>query len=224
MAGRGPKYYVVWRGAKPGVYDTWEECQKNVVGVAGSRFKSFPSFVEARTAFARAPPAIPPRGRGAARGKGNKRKGIATVLRPLPTEAGPLSLAVDAACSGVPGRGEYRGVLLPSRRQVFAAGPWDDCTNNVVEFLAVVRGLRWLDTRGLRAPLFSDSRTAISWAKNGGLCKTTHAPRTGTALSAEIAEAERWLASCPRRGDLLACLSKWNTKADGEIPADFGRK
>jgi len=41
------KYYAVVKGTKPGIYTTWTECSKQVTGVSGSIFKSFPTKKEA---------------------------------------------------------------------------------------------------------------------------------------------------------------------------------
>jgi len=53
----------------------------------------------------------------------------------------PDSIAVDAACSGTPGPMEYRGVHIQSGKQLFHAGPYEDGTSNVGEFLAIVHAL-----------------------------------------------------------------------------------
>ena len=45
------KWYVVWKGKKPGIYSTWAECEKQVKGFKGAKFKSFPSYEEAEAAF-----------------------------------------------------------------------------------------------------------------------------------------------------------------------------
>lgn len=37
------KYYAVKNGVKPGIYNTWEECQKNTIGYSNALFKSFDS-------------------------------------------------------------------------------------------------------------------------------------------------------------------------------------
>ncbi len=42
------KYYAVKVGKNPGVYETWEEVQKNVVGFKGAIYKSFSSLKEAK--------------------------------------------------------------------------------------------------------------------------------------------------------------------------------
>lgn len=43
----GSFYYAVNQGHEPGVYRTWSECEKNVKGFKGARFKKFSSFEEA---------------------------------------------------------------------------------------------------------------------------------------------------------------------------------
>lgn len=37
------KYYAVQAGRVPGIYTTWNDCQKQVVGYKGAKFKSFPT-------------------------------------------------------------------------------------------------------------------------------------------------------------------------------------
>lgn len=41
------KFYAVKRGHKPGIYDTWEECQKYTHGFSGAEFKKFTSWEDA---------------------------------------------------------------------------------------------------------------------------------------------------------------------------------
>lgn len=35
------KFYAVKRGLNTGIFDTWEECEKQVIGIEGALFKSF---------------------------------------------------------------------------------------------------------------------------------------------------------------------------------------
>lgn len=43
------KVYVVRKGHKPGIYNTWAECQKQTHGYSGAEFKSFKTMDEAKT-------------------------------------------------------------------------------------------------------------------------------------------------------------------------------
>ena len=206
------KYYVVWVGVAPGIYRSWTDCQLQVKGYEGARYKSFDTLQEAEEALA-APPSqyIRP----------------ASPSRPPRTESAPSlppgftgqALAVDAACSGNPGQMEYRGVHLPSFQQVFHFGPQYG-TNNIGEFLAIVHALALLQQKGLDMPVYSDSRNALSWVRQKK-CKT-RLPRNAKseALFQLIDRAEQWL----RTHSFTTPLRKWETEQWGEIPADFGRK
>lgn len=129
------------------------------------------------------------------------------------------ALAVDAACSGNPGPMEYRGVHLPSGKQVFHFGPIQG-TNNIGEFLAIVHALALMKQKGVKMTIYSDSRTALAWVRNRK-AKTTlqHSPETERALEL-VTRAENWL----RENGVDVPIEKWDTDNWGEIPADFGRK
>ena len=45
------KYYVVWKGLNPGVYDNWAACKMQVEGQDGAKYKSFETREEASEAF-----------------------------------------------------------------------------------------------------------------------------------------------------------------------------
>ena len=49
------KYYTVWAGRQTGVFDSWEECQRQVHKFEGAKFKSFKTREEAEAAFAHVP-------------------------------------------------------------------------------------------------------------------------------------------------------------------------
>ncbi|MDE6741204.1 MAG: RNase H1/viroplasmin domain-containing protein, partial [Muribaculaceae bacterium] len=45
------KYYVVWVGRVPGVYDNWSDAEEQILNFPGAKFKSFASAAEAAQAF-----------------------------------------------------------------------------------------------------------------------------------------------------------------------------
>lgn len=45
------KYYVVFKGVKPGVYKTWEECESQVKGFKGAKHQSYNNMRDALVAF-----------------------------------------------------------------------------------------------------------------------------------------------------------------------------
>jgi ribonuclease HI len=100
----------------------------------------------------------------------------------------------------------------------------------VGEFLAIVRAMDWLSKHGHDWPIYSDSENALIWVR-AGKCNTKLARTRKNAMLFElIARAEDFLRS---PGSSIASpwgtagrtkVLKWDTKAWGENPADFGRK
>jgi len=201
------KYYVVWKGRMPGVYTSWAECEAQVKSFQGAEYKSFPNREMAEAAF-----------RGQYEdyeGKpGSSQQWLFAPIKPILP-----SICVDAACSGSPGPLEYQGVLTETGEQIFQAGPFPDGTNNIGEFLAIILAMDWLITKKLDMPIYSDSVSAISWIK-AGKCNTKLERLPSNKLLFDfIGRAEEALKTYPKFKVL-----KWDTKAWGEIPADFGRK
>ncbi|MCL4170501.1 UNVERIFIED_CONTAM: hypothetical protein GTU68_031587, partial [Idotea baltica] len=116
------KYYVVWHGKRTGVFSSWNVCKKQIEGFAGAQYKSFASLDEAEIAFSKSY-------------EDYKEKYGKPILE---------SIAVDAACSGNPGKMEYRGVLTHNKKEIFRKGPYLKGTNNIGEFLALVHGISLL--------------------------------------------------------------------------------
>jgi ribonuclease HI len=204
------KYYVVWEGLKPGIYTSWEACKNQVVAVPGAKYKSYESRLEAEAAFKT--------GYKPASGKTNDSKKKVSISK---SNIVYPSISVDAACSGNPGRMEYRGVDTHVGNEIFRQGPFDDGTNNIGEFLAIVHALALLKSKGKHSlPIYSDSKTAMGWVKKKHC--NTKLERTGRneILFEMIDRAEKWLKDNAFQNPLL----KWETASWGEIPADFGRK
>ena len=207
------KYYVVWEGKETGVFSSWNIVKKLVQGYEGAKYKSFVSKVEADKAIKK----------NFSDYKGKITKKIALSADEKATYGVPVknSLTVDAACSGNPGKMEYRGVLHHNKQEVFKMGPFKNGTNNIGEFLALVHGISLLKKKGLYTlPIYSDSRIAMSWVKKK-VCRTNVTFNSSNSeLLALIHRAEKWLKENSFNNPIL----KWETKAWGEIPADFGRK
>jgi ribonuclease HI len=203
------KYYVVWKGLKPGIYNTWAACEVQVKGFAGAQYKAFETMQQAQMAFNK--------GFTASFSKFSEaKKTIDTRNYGKPILQ---SVCVDAACSGNPGLMEYRGVDFATGKEIFKKGPYKEGTNNIGEFLALVRAAAMLQSQP-NICIYTDSKIAMSWVKQKK-CKTK---LTLTAANQEIfkmiSAAEEWL----HNNEISNAIKKWETKAWGEIPADFGRK
>ncbi len=209
------KYYVVWEGRVRGIYNNWEDCKEQVENYKGAKYKSFDNIEDATEAFRNAPDDY----FDVMRKIGEHARDHLSAPRLHPAVIAD-SLAVDAACSGNPGKMEYRGVDTQSGIELFHIGPMEQGTNNIGEFLALVHGLAYLAQRDSAVPIYSDSRNAILWVKQKK-CKTK---LERTAINAPIfdliARAERWLQTHSYSNPII----KWETEQWGEIPADFGRK
>lgn len=204
---RKQKFYVVWKGRKSGIYTSWADCEAQVKGFEGAQYKAFDSREAAKAAF---------------KGKYEDYKGKSQPVRQwlfVPNPPMLPSLCVDAACSGSPGPLEYRGVNTETGEQVFRAGPFPGGTNNVGEFLAIVRGMEWLARHKLDWVIYSDSETAVGWVR-ARKCNTQLRRSAANAMLFQlIARAEESL-----KDFKTIRLVKWDTEAWGENPADFGRK
>ena len=47
----GKKYYVVFNGRNPGVYDDWNDAKEQIDNFEGARYKGYASAAEAAEAF-----------------------------------------------------------------------------------------------------------------------------------------------------------------------------
>jgi len=202
-------YYVVWRGKKPGIYRSWRETQAQIQGAIKPKFKSFGSKDLAEKAFEEGPENYEGRSFKKARDLSPEEK--EKIGDPI-----LLSLSVDAACNAKTGEFEYQGVITESGTQVFHVGPYQDGTNNIGEFLALVHALAWLKKNRSDLPIYSDSKYAMAWVRKK---KANSKVRNAKTLSL-LSRAEKWLNENEWPNEIL----KWETKAWGDIPADFNRK
>ena len=203
------KFYVVWKGHKPGVYSTWEECKNQVSGAEGALYKSFSSKEDAQKAFADNPWKHL-----------SKPKTTATKKTLSSAHIIQESIAVDAACSGNPGDMEYRGVKVWDDEEIFHQGPFPQGTNNIGEFLGIVHALALLKQKNSNLPIYSDSVNAMKWIAKKKCNTKLEQTEENKPIFELIARAENWLQQNSYENKIL----KWETESWGEIPADFGRK
>jgi ribonuclease HI len=207
------KFYVVWKGKTPGIYDSWEECSKQVSGIAGAQYKSFPTKAEAELAFQQKPERILYAKRIEKEpGSSSKHQSVVPLAE---------CIVVDAAWNSVKKDMEYQGIFYHTGKRIFHHGPLANGTNNIGEFLAIVHALGYCKKHSLDTmPIYSDSRNAIGWVKQKK-CKTNLELSAKTKHIHELIQrAESWLHNNTYKNKVL----KWETEDWGENPADFGRK
>ena len=204
------KYYVVWEGVSPGIYETWGECLQQTKGYPNAKYKSFKTAAAAQDAYHSA--FIDHIGI-------NKKPAMETLSADLKKEILADSMSVDAACSGNPGVMEYQGVDTMTKFQFFHK-KFPLGTNNIGEFLALVHALAYLQKQGKDTPIYTDSKIAMGWIK-AKKCRSKLEKTSRTkALWNVVDRAEMWL----HNNSFMNPILKWETKRWGEIPADFGRK
>ncbi len=223
------KYYVVWEGRIPGVYDDYDDAMEQVYGYPNAKFKSFNSPEEATEAYRRGTPDSESRSLGELLAGASLRKQSSGTkggkARQTPDwrdfpEVDRSAWAVDASCLGNPGRMEYRGVDLATGEEIFRVGPFEDATNNIGEFLAIAHAFALMQQRGESHNVYSDSVSGMAWARKKKINTTLERTDRNEKLFNLMARALAWLMNNRPAGKLM----KWQTELWGEIPADFGRK
>ncbi len=208
------KFYVVWQGRNPGIYSSWEACKKEVDGFEGAKYKGYPDKASADAAFSQG-------------FTGFEKKTTPQIDLSCVAEK-PVSpaITVDAACSGNPGKMEYQGLFVDFGTQpvttvnLFKSPVFENGTNNIGEFLAIVHALAWQKQKRTQYPIYSDSVNAQLWVRQKK-CRTKLQPNAKNEyLFQLIARAENWL----NANAIDVPILKWKTEIWGEIPADFGRK
>ncbi|WP_299124413.1 ribonuclease H family protein [uncultured Tenacibaculum sp.] len=207
------KYYVVWQGKEKGIFTSWNTCKKQITGYEGAQYKAFIDKKEAEIAFTKS--------YNDYKGKDTKKVVLSAAEKAKYGNPNLESISVDAACAGNPGKMEYRGVLTHNKKEIFKMGPFINGTNNIGEFLALVHGIALLKSKNMHElPIYSDSKIAMGWVRKKQ-CRTNIVfDEKNKDILDLIKRAEKWLKENSFKNPLL----KWETKAWGEIPADFGRK
>ena len=198
------KFYVVWKGNNPGVYQSWEKCQNEIKNVNGALFKSFASFEEAKKAY----------------DQGYEEYKQSLDYKNISDGPELNSISVDAASSGNPGIMEYQGVDTNTKEILFKMGPFNNATNNIGEFLALVHGIAVLEKKSEKKIIYSDSITAMSWVRKKHCQTKLKRNEENEEVFVLVERAITWL----KENNYSIVIKKWDTKNWGEIPADFGRK
>ena len=213
MSKKKKKYYTVWKGHHTGVFETWEDCKAQIKNFEGAQYKSFTTFEAAKKAL-----------KGDYKDYIGQSKTFKSELSEEQLkkigEPNYNSIAVDAASSGNPGKMEYRGVDTKTKQQLFIQGPFEEGTNNIGEFLAIVHALALLKQKNSNRIIYTDSKTAMSWVRKKTCNTKLQRNDKNKPVFDLVDRAVKWL----QTNSYSSTIVKWETKAWGEIPADFGRK
>lgn len=175
------KYYVVWKGAKTGVFKTWAEVQAHTHGRSDAQFMGFPSQQEAELAFKSTyTKALMQRSlsKSNTSNKPNKSVSASTPYasasqRALPTST-TIDIYCDGACSPNPGKaGTGIAVYQKAKLTSLWYGLYEaNGTNNSAELNGMLEAFKLAETfiqQHQPVQILSDSRYSIDcitkWAK-----------------------------------------------------------
>lgn len=213
MSKKTKKYYAVRSGREPGIYLTWEECKAQVDGYPNAEHKGFSALRDAEVylGYGKAPEPSKPKTSGAKLSdakpsvapKSNRKTRPEQIKLPatgmLETDEGLKHVVIytDGACTGNPGPGGYGVVLTHGEHRKEMSGGFRLTTNNRMELLACIVGLR-----ALREPcavsLYSDSKYVINsmtkgwarrWKKNNWKRRDPSDPK---APPKDVPNADLW--------------------------------
>lgn len=207
-----PKFYVVWVGRQTGVFETWEDCKAQIDRYPKSIYKSFKTRQLAEQAFISSSSEFIGKDFFETELSDEQVNLIGTPIED--------SISVDGAWNTSTGIVEYQGVHTTTKKQLFKVGPLEDGTNNIVEFLGIVHALAYCKQNQINLPIYSDSRNAINWVRDKEARTNHKKSEKNIKLFNMLDRAVKWLNENEYENEVL----KWETKAWGENPADFGRK
>ena len=206
------KFYVVWVGRKTGIFETWDECNEQIFAFPKAIYKSFKTKILAEQAFS-----------GSSKefiGKNIFETDLSDEQIKLIGKPIEDSISVDGAWNTSTGIVEYQAVHTTTKKVYFRISPLEDGTNNIVEFLGIVHALAYCKLNNLELPIYSDSSVAIGWVRDK-VERTSHEKSENNIKLFDILDrAVKWLKENEYENQIL----KWETRAWGENPADFGRK
>lgn len=76
-------------------------------------------------------------------------------------------ISVGGKCIGWRGDIEFRGVDIETGEVLFSSTS-DDGNNNIAEYLAIIKAMKYCFDNGIKKIIYSNSQTAIRWATTSG--------------------------------------------------------
>lgn len=171
------KIYAVRKGRQTGLFTTWAECQKQVTGYAGARFKGFTNAEEAMRWLSGDDTAGSHTAQPAGRRQIHAVKGPRLSPEQTTDTDQDYIIYTDGSCLKNPdGPGGWAMVARTTANGAVSeqSGGHPSTTNNRMELTAAIKALQWAPA-GSRVALYTDSQ----YLKNG---------------------ITRWLAAWKRRG------------------------
>lgn len=173
MAKTARKFYAVLKGRVPGVYHSWfgpGGAREQVEAFPGARYKSFPTFEEAK-AFASGSASPGPAGTPSRKSPSRLPKGpfAGKGCEELVAEGAEGTVVFsDGGCLNNPGPGGYGVVVIERGSRTELSGGYRFTTNNRMELMGAIAGLRSLAGRRTGpVTVCTDSRYVVDGISKG---------------------------------------------------------
>jgi len=181
------KYYVVWKGIKPGIYDSWPAAKSQTDGRADAQFMGFPSKAEAEAAYqstytkalmSRSLNKSPSTKAYKSKSNTTSRNTVDTSNSSHGNKVADINIYCDGACSPNPGKSGtgiaiYENINGKSQLTSLWYGLYQaNGTNNTAELNGLLKSFQVAQkyiTQNKEVQILSDSKYSIDcitkWAK-----------------------------------------------------------
>ena len=171
------KYYVVWKGAKTGVFDSWSEVKGYIEGRSDAQYMGFPSKDAAQQAFQSTYTKALTQRSLSKNAKGTSPKPVSYASDSSSSNLGisaEIQIYCDGACSPNPGKAGT-GIAVYEAKQIASLyyGLYEsNGTNNTAELNGMLEAFKLAEpyiAKGKLVEVLSDSKYSIDcitkWAK-----------------------------------------------------------
>ncbi|HXG64705.1 MAG TPA: ribonuclease HI [Blastocatellia bacterium] len=183
MAKSKHKFYAVRKGYLPAIYTLWEDCAAQVKGYPGAEYKGFSTLEEAEEYMGWNTPQPDDADEELKQGAGDwdgsfhaktprckERKGVDSEVSRFDVESDEglkkVILYTDGSAIYNPGPGGYGVVLIHGKHRKEMSGGFRLTTNNRMEIMACIVGLRALKGR-CAVTLYTDSQYVVNGIMRG---------------------------------------------------------
>jgi ribonuclease HI len=187
MSNSPKKFYVVWEGRQPGIYNDWQTCSQQIREFPSAKYKSFPNQETAETAFSQGYEKYYCQG------------GKQAILETLSVEKDSVCVDVCLISKEIM---QCKAIETFSQKEVFVSQPLQFLEkyhqfyiNNLGKFLATVEALAIFVERQENTTIYTDNPVIVSWVKNRKVNTKLPGTEENLPILEKIGEAIDWLKS-----------------------------
>lgn len=193
------KYYVVWRGHSPGIYENWNACKAQVKGFKYSYYRVFPTFKSANEAF------------GLSLTEFKRRQ----QFKENTFNLRPNSIVVSSKYEEKNMETVFTAFKVGDPPEIlFRTAICGKSTHNIVQFLALAASIKYCYENGLKSPIYSDNPVALKWIRDRKINSQVIRSDRNQEVFDLVDEAIYWL-NCNSYNNQLI---EWDVEKHGYLP------